>query len=292
MSDKLNKELEIVMPILVYIQANLHEDLSLESVSKKAGLSPYYFHRIFKKVVGESLKRYVSRIKLERAAFALRYWDEKMIAVSVELGFKNPETFTRAFKREFKCSPTDYKQQAFKKELGKGELSTIQKQTSNAFEVSPVTIKRLNPIDVAFIRNIGPYEDVDASHFNKLILWAKEREIYRDDLLLLGVGHDTPNITPKELQRFDCCIEVNKPSYPEGDISFQRIEGGQFATVTYVGPYGINMRHAYRKLYSEILIKNFKVVGQHVIEVYRTTTINPTYELNKTDIYVPVGQEV
>ncbi|WP_234882326.1 helix-turn-helix transcriptional regulator [Bacillus mycoides] len=89
MSNKSNRNLEIVIPILVYIQANLHEDLDLKVVAKKAGLSPFHFHRMFKNVVGETLKKYVLRIKLEKAAFALKYWDEKILSISNELGFQN-----------------------------------------------------------------------------------------------------------------------------------------------------------------------------------------------------------
>ncbi|WP_242491324.1 AraC family transcriptional regulator [Bacillus cereus] len=57
MSNRSNRNLEIVIPILVYIQANLYEDLDLKVVAKKAGLSPFHFHRMFKDVVGETLKK-------------------------------------------------------------------------------------------------------------------------------------------------------------------------------------------------------------------------------------------
>ncbi|EEM14175.1 Transcriptional regulator, AraC [Bacillus pseudomycoides DSM 12442] len=289
MSNRSNRNLEIVIPILVYIQANLHEDLDLKVVAKKAGLSPFHFHRMFKNVVGETLKQYVLRIKLEKAAFALKYWDEKILSISNELGFKNPESFTRAFKREFQYTPKDYRQQFRKGELSLEERHSFLNQMTNVFEISPVTLKHVSPIDVAFIRNTGLYEDVDTRLFHKLIQWAKDKKIYRNDCFLLGVGHDAPTITPKELLRFDCCIEVDQPFHSEGKISYQQLEGGQFATVTYVGPYGMNMKHAYQKLYQEIQHnKNIEFVGLPVVEIYRTTTINPSYKLNQTDIYVPI----
>lgn len=74
MSDKMQKHNEIILPILVYIQTHLNEPLSLEKLSQKAGLSSYHFHRIFNDTVGESLKSYTTRLKLEKAAFGIRYW--------------------------------------------------------------------------------------------------------------------------------------------------------------------------------------------------------------------------
>jgi len=39
--------LEKLLPVLVHIQANLDEDLSLDAVAKRVGLSSFHFHRLF-----------------------------------------------------------------------------------------------------------------------------------------------------------------------------------------------------------------------------------------------------
>ncbi|GAA0325698.1 AraC family transcriptional regulator [Bacillus carboniphilus] len=284
-----SKELEVIIPILVFIQANLHEDLELDTVSKKAGLSSFYFHRMFKSVVGETLKQYITRIKLEQAAFALKYWDEKVINISTDLGFKNSETFTRAFKRKYNITPKKFKEQPIHNQSSINVEDSYNPKVLSEFELSAVSIKRLRPINVAFIRSVGPYEEVDPELFNKLIQWAKKNNVYSKDLLLIGVGLDAPSITPSSLLRFDSCIEVNQSFFSEGEISYQQLGGGQYATLTYVGPYGANMKYAYQKLYQEIhQARNIEFVGLPVIEIYKTTVINPKYQLNQTEIYVPI----
>jgi AraC family transcriptional regulator len=50
--------LEKLLPVLVHIQANLDEDLSLDAVAKRAQLSPFHFHRLFRAAIGETLKQY------------------------------------------------------------------------------------------------------------------------------------------------------------------------------------------------------------------------------------------
>jgi hypothetical protein len=37
-----------------------------------------------------------------------------------------------------------------------------------------------------------------------------------------------------------------------------------------------------------LALKNIEIIGLPAIEIYRTTTINPDYELNHTEIFLPV----
>ena len=46
---------------LNYIENNLQEDIDLSAIAKEAGYSLYHFHRIFKGIVGDSMKDYVRK---------------------------------------------------------------------------------------------------------------------------------------------------------------------------------------------------------------------------------------
>ena len=63
---------ESTFKAIIYIQNNIEENIDLSDIAKEAGYSLYHFHRIFKKVIGESLKSYIRRIRLENAAFSLQ----------------------------------------------------------------------------------------------------------------------------------------------------------------------------------------------------------------------------
>ena len=97
------------LALLVYIQAHLDEDLSLEVLSAKASLSPAHFQRTFQAFVGETPKNYVTRLRLERAAFRLLIHDVTVLDIALDCGFQNHETFTRAFGRRFGMPPTSYR---------------------------------------------------------------------------------------------------------------------------------------------------------------------------------------
>src|SRR5688572_32840766 len=101
-----------VIPLLIDVQSNLDREISLESLARQYGYSPFHFHRFFSSAVGETPKRHVDRLRLERAAYKLAITGETVLAIALSVGFKNHETFSRAFKRAFAHSPSGYRRAA------------------------------------------------------------------------------------------------------------------------------------------------------------------------------------
>jgi AraC family transcriptional regulator len=63
-----NEYLKRINRVLDYLEENYAQQLSLELLAEIANFSPYHFHRIFKGIVGESLYKYIQRIRIEKAA--------------------------------------------------------------------------------------------------------------------------------------------------------------------------------------------------------------------------------
>jgi transcriptional regulator GlxA family with amidase domain len=88
--------------LLAHIQAHLDEDLSLDVLSLKAPLSPAHFQRTFQALVGETPKNYVARLRL-------LIHDVTLLDITLDCGFQNHETFTRAFRRRFGMPHSSYR---------------------------------------------------------------------------------------------------------------------------------------------------------------------------------------
>lgn len=279
-----------LLPVLAHIQSHLSDELSLAHLAEKAMVSPFHFHRLFHEVIGETPKQYTQRLRLERAAFHLKIQDATILEIALNSGFQAPETFTRAFKRWFGVTPRQYRH-SYGRSLHQASQNPAISLNKFATEAScsRVTIQKFKPLPVAFIRHLGDYTAVDPAEFDRLLAWADANGLYTGDNVLLGVGHDDPNITPTEKVRFDVCLTVPDAFQAAGDIGFQTLPGGHFATLTYVGPLDSGLAQAYGLLFQQLLTrKNIEIIGLPAIEIYRTTRINPQYALNETEICLPV----
>jgi len=164
---------ETLLPLLVHIQAHLEEDLSLDALSRKAGLSPFSLQRLFKAAIGETPKAYTSRLRLERGAFRLLVHDSTVLDIALDCGFQSPETFLRAFRRHFGRVPSDYREWVRGRATARGKHALEDcPETAPAFEISATKVMPLRPAHLAFRRHVGPYESVPESLFEELEEWA------------------------------------------------------------------------------------------------------------------------
>src|SRR5438445_9817918 len=63
---------QLIQNICRYIEANLDEKLTLESLSREASLSPFHFQRTFKRILGISPRQYIEARRLEKVRRSLR----------------------------------------------------------------------------------------------------------------------------------------------------------------------------------------------------------------------------
>jgi AraC-like DNA-binding protein len=74
------------------------------------GISVYQASRLFGRSIGVGLRKYAARRRFENAAEKLRNTSRSIKEIAAELGYQWPEDFARGFKKEFRLSPTEYRQ--------------------------------------------------------------------------------------------------------------------------------------------------------------------------------------
>jgi transcriptional regulator GlxA family with amidase domain len=84
-------------------------DHCVDTLARRAGMSPRHFVRVFVAQTGESPARYVQRIRLERARQLLEATEESIDRVAEHCGFGTPETMRRTFQRNLGTSPAAYR---------------------------------------------------------------------------------------------------------------------------------------------------------------------------------------
>lgn len=280
---------ETLTPLLVHIQANLDQDLALATLGRRANLSPDHLQRVFKAAIGETPKAYVTRLRVERAAFCLLAHESQVAEIAANCGFRNTETFIRAFRRRFGVSPREYRtsQRAAAADWNKERRESL---TGTRYELSKTRLINIRPVHVAFRRHVGPYEDVPESLFDELERWAARRRL-KLPRIWAGIGHDAPIATPPVQLRFDAALVVPGPFEPSGLIGCQLLAGGPHAVTTHVGPYE-TLGAAYARIFPRLAtFKEYDIVALPALEVYHAARISVRFALNHTDICLPMRRK-
>jgi len=82
---------------------------TLKELAGSAHYSVAQYYRIFRREHGEQPVRQRKRLLLERAAHALTRSDAPISSIALHANFKSFEGFSRAFRREFDLSPSEYR---------------------------------------------------------------------------------------------------------------------------------------------------------------------------------------
>lgn len=280
---------QTLLPVLVHIQAHLDEDLTLRVLAMKSGFSQFHFQRVFARVVGESPKAFVLRLRLERAAFRLLLHESRILDIALESGFQNHESFSRAFRQRFGTTPASFRDASrLRRDSWFAQDGTALDCPAGRFELSETKVVRLRPLHVAFRRHVGPYESVPDTIFEDLEAWAARR-LPPGPRVWLGIGHDSPATTHPDKLRYDAGLRVDGPFASEGEIAYQLLPGGPFAVTTHAGPYA-TLPQAYAAIFPRLFaLKGWKVQGLPAIEFYNTSQVSPGNLLNHTDVCLPVA---
>ncbi|MAT90183.1 MAG: AraC family transcriptional regulator [Flavobacteriaceae bacterium] len=98
--------------VIQYIRDNLHQNITIEALSKKACMSESHFHRVFKNELGLSPIDFINEERIKLATSLLKDPSKKIKEVYVACGFESRSYFNRVFKRKKHVSPGTYQSKA------------------------------------------------------------------------------------------------------------------------------------------------------------------------------------
>jgi AraC family transcriptional regulator len=96
----------------LWIDANAHEPIDLESAAREFGLSAFHFLRLFANVLGVTPHQYLIRSRLRRAARLLAEDTRSITEVALDVGFADLSNFVRTFHRAAELSPRAFRRAA------------------------------------------------------------------------------------------------------------------------------------------------------------------------------------
>ena len=269
-----------------YIDAHLGDDLSIERLSRVANFSKFHFHRQFSNYAGISVSRYIQMMRFKRACCRLVFEPHvQIIEIALEAGFENPESFSRAFKRAFEQTPSQFRVRPSRKPWAERYQFPERERRSKM----DVRIVNFEETKVAALEHRGAPEQVDDSA-RTFIAWRKESKLSPvKTSKTYGIAYDDPDTTAPDAFRFDICGSVASevPANPQGVIN-KVIPGGRCAVVRHLGSHDRIGESAYY-IYREWLpasgeeLRDFPLFF-HYLNLSPET---PEHELI-TDIHLPL----
>ena len=100
----------IILKVEDYIKNNLKNKLTISKLAAVAGLNTTKLKQNFKQVFGTTIFKYITQLRMEKAKRLVLEKNYSITQASYEVGYKNPQHFTKAFKKKYHYLPSSLKQ--------------------------------------------------------------------------------------------------------------------------------------------------------------------------------------
>lgn len=106
---------DTIQQIKQYIIKHSHEDISLDTLAKKVGLSPIYISKMFKEKLGINYIDFLTECRIEKAKKLMSDPEKSIKEITFEVGYREPNYFSKVFKKMCSVSPKKYRQTLLEK---------------------------------------------------------------------------------------------------------------------------------------------------------------------------------
>ena len=234
------------------IAAGPAEPHRLEDVAAAAGFSPFHFHRVFRSLTGETLQRFVRRVRLERALRLMAHGasDRTLTEVALECGFSSSSDFSRAFKARFGVPPSAFDLAAWRHERRSELVGLFEEhapgprldrlppgENPDGFEART---RRVPAREVAYVRVLAPFRGGVTEAAERLVEWAERNG--HADRPWYGYMWEDPDVVPLADCRYDVAVEVPAGTSAVGEIGRARFPPMTIAEVEVAGPIELEQR--------------------------------------------------
>ncbi|WP_369403476.1 helix-turn-helix domain-containing protein [Gracilibacillus boraciitolerans] len=102
-------EADTIHYIKQFIIDHAHEEISLDRIGKEVGLSPIYISKCFKDQLGMNYIHFLTECRINKAQKLMRDPNKTLKEITFDVGYHDPNYFSKVFKKICKTSPTEYR---------------------------------------------------------------------------------------------------------------------------------------------------------------------------------------
>lgn len=278
--------------VSMYIDQNLDTKLTLDELCKVECISKYHFHRLFHLYFGLPVFKYIQLQRMRKAASQVYYHDHLSITtIAFDAGFENVESFSRAFKRMFLTSPSEFKKAPNWEPLNKVLKNNVNDELKGELIMVHqlnVNVSWFNKTRIAVLQHKGSPENLPRT-IKQFIEWRKQHHTPPSSSKTFNILYDDPRTTPADDYRFAIATNINSDVKANTQsVTTSEIPEGYCAVLRHVGG-DEHLGVLIDKLYTQWLPNSNYSLRDFPCFIERVTMF-PTVKINEaiTDIYLPV----
>lgn len=282
-------QLDNYKKLMTYINEHFKEDINIQRIEEICHYSYRNINRIFQAIHGETVGKYIKRIRLEKAAEYLKYSSSKIVDIAFEIGFEDIASFSKAFKKKYQSTPS-----AFRKRCNL--LHDITRETLLAEQAEreklSFEIEYLPDFEMLYLEHKGAYDNLVPLQktWDQFFIYLKKNNLYSEESIILGECLDDDEISDAIHCRYNLALILDRPlSFPlDGFFQTKLHQRQKYAKFTHKGSYE-TCAETYQKIYAFWMFDvNLELKDAATLEFYlNDSATTPTPEL-LTEIYIPV----
>jgi len=288
-SDTAQRHSASVVRVLEHVRVSADDSVTIRDLSRIAHCAPFHLGRVFRSVTGESIQRYLRKLRLEFAVNQLLCTDETIISIALRAGYQSHEAFTRAFQQRVGLLPSTLRAAFGVASRRERCCEVISELSSNLLAGRWFSLAMgRTPLPggkMIFRSHFGPYNQIPDCWKH---LYAKVCSMGIDSghLQAVGIVYDHP--LQCECVRYDACLRVGRGLGGRPDLAMQVIVDADCVVATHHGPYQLTP-YTYMRLVNQCAIEGVGLPGQlpyyEIYGGYPPITDNSVH----VDLLVPVA---
>ncbi|MBM7551165.1 AraC family transcriptional regulator [Thalassobacillus pellis] len=275
-----------------YMEANIHENMSIEEIASQANVSAFHFQRTFSVLTEMSVGEYLRKRRLSLAAQELASSDLKIIDIAYKYGYDTPEAFSKAFRRQHQLSPMDARRH-------NGRLTSYNRL------IIQVNLKGAKPMDYHIVEKekfqvVGIKKEFSLECEENLtgipVMWEKVNKEGTDQVLfqlndetvkgILGVCVEK-DLDAASSPKMDYWIAASSQAEPPEGMETLEIPAAKWAAFEVRGPMPGAIQETWKRIFSEWFPSSgYEHAEAPGMEVY--TEGDPSSPDYESEIWIPI----
>ncbi|RLK03044.1 AraC family transcriptional regulator [Tenacibaculum discolor] len=287
---KNSTQVERFNKLLDFLEKRFKTSIDINEIEDISFYSYRNINRIFLALQHETIGQFLKRRKLEKAAEYLKFSDNEISDIALEIGYSDIAAFSKAFKKYFRCTPSRFR----------NSYTLLQKITNQILEESnkknesllKFEIETLPTFQMLYLQYKGTYENVKGIEktWKQLLKYADKRKLLTDKTIVLGEVLDDDEITESINCRYNAGIILTEAQKIEVEEMFKvkEVASQKYAKFIHKGSHE-SCFETYNTIYAHWIYEvQLEFADAPTLEFYLNDEENTSQEELITEIYIPV----